>query len=753
MVEEAIVSIKRLTNGFKSFGGLKNTNRASVICFSALILILFIAFTVRILPLRWEIPSGTIRLNEFDPYYQFSLTEQMVENGLLSPYYPEPGWRNEQLWYPEGLDMSQSFPSLPMTAAVLYGVVSVFGVNIDLMSFCAILPVILGTFSCLLLYFIGKDMGGKTIGLIAALFFALIPSFLQRSSVGFFDSEIPGMIGLLLFIFMFLRSIDSKRSLFSSILYSLAAAGSLAYFILGWGAAYFLVSLTVLFVFALLLLKRYNTRLLISYSITFGLALFIATKWPYISLDYLISGAVLPVAALFVLLCLAESFRHTISFKPKLYLTIAVVSATILAILAIWQLGYAAQIAGKFLSVLFPTTRAASPLIASVAEHRITSWGYLYYELGLGVLFFLTGIYFAIKNPTNRNVFLLIFGATSLYFASSMIRLLVIFAPAFALLAAKGIMGLLKPFFASSKETLLMVGKSKRRLKRVGKEYSLGAIGLIFIILVLSLSFMPQNGGIPRVMTQAYSPITISSGSLPIAPDGPVNEWIDMLDHTNNNLQSTDVVCAWWDYGYWLGIPGNVTTLADNATVNTTKIEDIGFAFMATEEQSIPMLANYDAKYILVFHTVFIGVSQDQTSYIAAPGIWGDEGKWSWMASISGASRERFIQDGWIEENSMWTDENDFGSPDQNSGTWIWNTKGRDSTIYKLMSWAKQLYTESEAAQAAGVVPDEIGIEPSYFKPAFISGVDISPFKYGGVIPLVALYEIDYESYYNATSV
>ena len=747
------MSIKRLTNGFKSFGGLKNNNRASVICFYALILILFIAFTVRILPLRWEIPSGTIRLNEFDPYYQFSLTEQMVENGLLSPYYPEPGWRNEQLWYPEGLDMSQSFPSLPMTAAVLYGVVSIFGVNIDLMSFCAILPVILGTFSCLLLYFIGKDMGGKTIGLIAALFFALIPSFLQRSSVGFFDSEIPGMIGLLLFIFMFLRSIDSKRSLFSSILYSLAAAGSLAYFILGWGAAYFLVSLTVLFVFALLLLKRYNTRLLISYSITFGLALFIATKWPYISLDYLISGAVLPVAALFVLLCLAESFRHTISFKPKLYLTIAVVSATILAILAIWQLGYAAQIAGKFLTVLFPTTRAASPLIASVAEHRITSWGYLYYELGLGVLFFLTGIYFAIKNPTNRNVFLLIFGATSLYFASSMIRLLVIFAPAFALLAAKGIMGLLKPFFASSKETLLMVGKSKRRLKRVGKEYSLGAIGLIFIILVLSLSFMPQNGGIPRVMTQAYSPITISSGSLPIAPDGPVNEWIDMLDHTNNNLQSTDVVCAWCDYGYWLGIPGNVTTLADNATVNTTKIEDIGFAFMATEEQSIPMLANYDAKYILVFHTVFIGVSQDQTSYIAAPGIWGDEGKWSWMASISGASRERFIQDGWIEENSMWTDENDFGSPDQNSGTWIWNTKGRDSTIYKLMSWAKQLYTESEAAQAAGVVPDEIGIEPSYFKPAFISGVDISPFKYGGVIPLVALYEIDYESYYNATSV
>ncbi|MCW3997698.1 MAG: hypothetical protein NWF10_03920 [Candidatus Bathyarchaeota archaeon] len=752
MLEEEILSNERLNKILKSFGGLRNASRASVICYSALLLILVIAFTVRLLPIRWEIPSGTMRLNEFDPYYQFSLTNQMVENGLLSPYYPEPGWRNEQLWYPDGLDMSRSLPSLPMTAAVLYGVVSFFGANIDLMAFCALLPAVLGTFACLIIYFIGKDIGGKTIGLFSALFLALSPSFLQRSSLGFFDSELPGMIGLLLFIFMFLRSIDSKRTLFSSILYSLAAAGSIAYFILGWGAAYFLVNLTVLFVFILLLLKRYSQRLLISYSITFGLALFIATKWPYVSLDYMISSAILPVAALFVLLCLAELLRYNINQKTKIYLTIAAVSITVGAIIIMWQLGYMEGIAGKFLTVLDPRIRSDSPLIESVAEHRISSWGFIYYELGLGVMFFLTGIYFTLRNPTNRNVFLLIFGATSLYFASSMVRLLVIFAPAFALLAAKGIIGLLKPFFALLKESSLTTGKSKRRLRRVGKEYGGGAIALIFMLLVLNLSFTPQNGGIPRAITQAYSPITISSGSLPIAPNEPVNEWLDMLNYTNSNLQSTDVVCAWWDYGYWLGIPGNVTSLADNATVNTTKIENIGFIFMAPEDQSIPILAQYDAKYILVFHTVFIGVSQDQANYIASPGIWGDEGKWSWMASISGANRDRFIQNGWIDESIMWTDENDFGSVDTNTGTWIWNTAGRDSTIYKLMSWARQLYTESDAAQEVGVLPDEIIIEPTYFKPAFISGVNISPFEYGGVIPLVALYEIDYESYYNATS-
>ena len=92
-----MLSNERLINGFKSLGGLRNTSRGSLICYSALILIIIIAFSVRILPIRWEIPSGTLRLNEFDPYYQFSITNQMVDNGLLSPYYPEPGWRNQQL--------------------------------------------------------------------------------------------------------------------------------------------------------------------------------------------------------------------------------------------------------------------------------------------------------------------------------------------------------------------------------------------------------------------------------------------------------------------------------------------------------------------------------------------------------------------------------------------------------------------------------------------------------------------------------
>ena len=126
-----------------------------------------------------------------------------------------------QKWYPDGLDMSLSLPALPMTGWAIYSLVSLFGVNFDLMTFCAVLPAFIAAIACIIIYFVGKDMGGRTVGLFAALFLALAPSFLQRSSLGFFDTEVPGVIGLILFVFFFLRSLDGNRSLRASLAYSL----------------------------------------------------------------------------------------------------------------------------------------------------------------------------------------------------------------------------------------------------------------------------------------------------------------------------------------------------------------------------------------------------------------------------------------------------------------------------------------------------------------------------------------------------
>lgn len=747
------LSKKRLSSGLKEFGRLRfQINHTTILSLSALLLILFVALTIRLLPIRWEIPSGTVHLNEFDPYYQLVLVRRMVQNGLLSLYWPTRGI-DLQRWYPDGMPLWDALPSLPMTAAISYDIVSFLGVNIDLMTFCAFIPPIIGTLGCLLLYFIGKDFGGKAVGLLAALFLALEPSVIERTALGFFDTEVCGIVGLLGFILTFLRAIDLNRSTASSLKYSIGAAAALTYFIAGWGAAYYMVDLAVLFVFVLLLLKRYNQRLLISYSIVFGIALAVTINVPYFGFHYLTGGAVIPVAGVFLLLCLAEVLRHNISARTKLLLITASLVALVGSFVVLWQFGDISAVAGKFASVLDPITRSAQPLIESVAEHRVSAWGNIYYELGIAALFFLAGLYFTLKNPTTKNVFLILFGVTSLYFAASMVRLFFIFASAFALLAAIGILGILKPFYTLLRETPNIAIKAKRGLARVSREYSGIVVFLIFILVVTNFAFSPQSGGMPRVYDSAYMPTTISAASLPITPTEPLPQWLDMLSYTRSQLNSTTVVCAWWDYGDWLSILGNVTTLADNATINNTKIENIGFIMMANETQSLKMLEKYNATYILVFVVLRVASSSTTGYYSASFAGLGDEGKWMWMARISGEAKKRLTDEGFMDSSSnvsSWTDETTFS----NASTGAWYDYAKNSTIYKLMSWAKQRWCDVSGQGA--VTPDAAGIQPTYFNETYFAGEDLGlsdvASTYQGLIPLVCLYQINWQAYYNATS-
>ncbi len=750
---------ERLSNSSSIFSrfGLE-ISHGTIIAYTALFLILFIAFTVRILPLRWEnLAGGTAYLNEFDPYYQYSITQHMVQNGLLSPYYPTH-WVNTMKWFPDGLDMSTSLPALPMTAAVLYSIASVFG-HMDLMTFCSILPAFIAVVSCVILYFVGKDMGGRTVGLFSALFLALAPSFLQRSSLGFFDTEVPGVLGLVLFIFLFMRSLDGNRSLRASILYSIGSALALAYFIAGWGAAYYVIGLSVLFVFVLVLLKRYSQRLLINYSITFGLALMIGTKVPYVGLGYLTSGAILPVAAVFIVLIVAELLRNNISIKNKL--TLAVASAVVIVggFVAFWVTGSLESLAGKFVTVIDPFIRSSSPLIDSVAEQRISAWGNLYIEMGICILFFLIGLYFTLRNPTNRNIFLLLFAATSLYFATSMVRLLVLFAPAFAIIAGIGILGVVKPFMTLLKDNSKSLAKSKRKVLRVSKEYSGLAIIVIFIVLISNFAFTPQTGGVPRSVSNAYVPTAISGSSLPVGGNGlnaPVEAWLDAIQWFKTNAKPTDVTVMWWDYGNWLSDLGNVTSLADNTTVNGTQIANIGFAFMANENQTMNLLSTYGqdrVKYIAVF--IVLGVSQASSSsgssssntYITFPYGYGDDGKWIWMARISGQQKQRFIDSGFISAADAWTDETSFGSSGTNS-QWQWNDRGLNCTVEELMNFAEQAYCANINSQGTYTLqPSYTASTPSYFTPAYFAGINVAPLTYGGLVPIVAIYKINWDAY------
>ena len=163
-----------------SIGNLRlRLTHSSMLHVSMLLIILVIAATIRLLPMEWG-----FQLSEFDPYMQYRLASHMVDNGFTS----WTTWIDTMSWYPQGLDVGNSlFPGLPATAAVFYQIASalnlapgpIYSSEIyhpltadPLFNFCVIFPVIMATLTVFVIYLLGRDIGGKEVGLFSAFFFA-----------------------------------------------------------------------------------------------------------------------------------------------------------------------------------------------------------------------------------------------------------------------------------------------------------------------------------------------------------------------------------------------------------------------------------------------------------------------------------------------------------------------------------------------------------------------------------------------------
>ena len=100
-----------------------------------------------------------------------------------------------------------------------------------------------------------------------------------------------------------------------------------------------------------------------------------------------------------------------------------------------------------------------------------------------------------------------------------------------------------------------------------------------------------------------------------------------------DNLPPNSVVASWWDYGYWITVLGNHTSIVDNATLNTTQIGEVAYAFMSDEETAYTVFKKLKATHVLIFitHTVYTTASGNVPMLLG----YGDEAKWIWMLRIA----------------------------------------------------------------------------------------------------------------------
>ena len=580
-------------------------------------LVFVIALAVRLLPLRFG-----FYLSEFDPYLQWRMTDYVVKNGFLAWF----NWHDVMSWYPWGMNMAQgNLYGVAFTAAAAYMFLHAIGVQATVFEVVVLFPIVGGALTSIACYFLGKDLWGRGAGLLTALFMALNPSNISRTTLGFLRHEALGILLMVLIFIFFLRANQKGRSPRGTITYSILAGLTLFYLTATWAASYYPLDLIVLYVAVLVLTGRYTRQLLLSYAATFGVFLFLTPLGvPKLGFGVLSTLSFLVIPGVALLLLAREAGTRLPTWRHRAY-ALAIASVVLVGLAyALVELKVMQLPSGKFLSTLNPFTRLDMPIVESVSEHRPATWASFFYEYSTLTFLGLFGFFFILRRLRDTDIFLTLGTLTSLYFAGSLVRLTLILAPPFSVLAAIATVEMAKPAVDILRQAVIFPKRRIPGLVRIGREFGLA------ILLILVIAIVPAFS---RAVAAAYAPATIATSSIPLIPSEGTKyqDWLEALAWIHDNTPDSAVVMAWWDYGYWIMALADRKTLADNGTGNTTQIAMIAQMFMRNETTAIPMMQRYNVSYAAVFVTYARTQGQSNPSFLGA----GEDGKWYWMVRIA----------------------------------------------------------------------------------------------------------------------
>ena len=596
--------------------------RTTAMELGALTLVVIIAALIRVLPLQYG-----AYFTGYDPLFQYRATEYVVENGFGS----WSTWHDTLSWYPMGRNVANSaYPGVPFTAALLYMVIKPLIPSATVYSVCLYFPLFMASLTCISSYFFGKELKGKAAGLFAAIFMAVNPAFLGRSSLGFFDTETIGIFSMVTIGIFFLRSIDEKKNLEHRVAYGVLSGLTLGYIFASWGAARYMTGLLILYMLILLYTERFETRHLLTYCLTIGFGFLIVIMVPRLGVNSLLTIDNLAAFGLVPVMMGYELVKDRIDVKLLANLAGASIIVGVLAIYLLPAIGIRIPMGYKFLRVLNPFTSIENALYNSVAENKVVAWASLFNSFGPVLVLAAAGTFFSMKNQNEKNIYGSLFFLTSLYFAGVMVRLSQILAAPACIMGAYGLVEVSKPFFTVTAEPEGSSRRKKRRRAVFGVNKYLG----VFFILFIVIGFMPS---IWRAVSAADSPTSLADSGIPYLINGEYSkDWPEALEWMKENVGDDEVICSWWDYGYWIESMAGKTTMADGATQTERQLAMIGNIMMLPQNESIKLLERYGADYIVVFYAF------NPNNFYQSLRV-GDDVKWSWMAQIGKLDLDEYL--------------------------------------------------------------------------------------------------------------
>ena len=648
-------SLRNFRDRIRTSISIKTRN---VLFFLAIFMVVLLAILIRMSPIL----RGPRLIKAFDPWIQWYNAEYLSEHNLYE-YFK---WHDYKSWYPTGFYRGILRPGLTFTVVIVYKILTFFGIPVSLYDVCYFFPAFMGGLTVLVMYFLGKEVLDRGTGLIAAFFLAFNPGYMQRTMVGFFDNETVGVFATLMIFLFLLKAIRT-----GSFLYAIISGLSLGYLSLSWGGYQFVFLVIPLLCIILILIEKYNENVLISYAVVEGTGLLIFSLYSQYQYNALFSN--LETGGIFLFTIILVIF-HIVQTKkvehPALYKSVinvvkwGFIPAFLIGAMIIWVapdiLPFGFGI--KFQTILNPLFRGEASLVASVAEQMPSPWSVFYYNTLIPLILTPLGIYFCFKVLNAPEILIILFAILMFYFTGSMIRIILLFSPAVSLIAAYGLVSVLKIFGSFLGEN--REGISRKRKRQLKSQ--IGSSEILAIFMVVGFLGVAQIVHATDISIDQFSYTQIS-------PAGVIHDWEETLMWMRANLEGTDVVVSWWDYGYWLTPIGNVTTVNDNATMNSTRIGLTGMALMQTNEiYSARAFRRLGADYVLVYFGLMI------------TGLGGDEGKWPWMIRICNDNYHVYKEFGWEEDN--WAEDAVFDESEyQNPNNGSMGAKWFYSQLVKLM--------------------------------------------------------------------
>ncbi len=632
-----------------------------------LVVIIVVALWLRVvLPYNQVFVKDWVKMTGVDAYYYMRL----VDN--LAAHFPQLTQFDPYFQYPGGWATGASPDFFAYFMGGIIWIVGLGKADQHMVDMIAVyIPPLLAVLIILGAFIIGRALGGKWMGLLAAGLLAVMPGeFLNRSLLGYTDHHIAEVLfssGLMMFVFLAVREGEGRRlaemaaagwkGLGRPVIYGLLGGVFLWLYMLTWAGALLFPLILFIFIVAQAFLDHLHGRPLdylgILGACVFGasLALYLPRMGNMLTVAALAIGLIVSLLLPVISRVFNERKMGPWTF-PLSILGMGLVAVVALAIIspALLQ-SMLGGLSNIFVWHLETTVMEEQPLLIHQGNFTfaVATGNYLL-SFFLSLICLVVLFYQVIKKGQPDRTLLLVWSVVILLSAFSMRRFAYYFAVNVALLTGYlcwiplSLLLQKKATAAAVTVSRKVTAKSKRRAAqqqarpKVSRNTGLIAILLAAIVLLV---YYPNIGPLPDGQKPA-----IDLATRPLF--APSNAWCEAADWLRDNTpepfgnpeayyrlykpvsekggfeypSSAYGILSWWDYGYW------ITRVGRRLPVTNPGTGPSGTATYFTAQDgkaAEQMLGKLGTRYVIVDNEI--------ASY---------DGKFHALASLSGSSYSQY---------------------------------------------------------------------------------------------------------------